>query len=127
MAKKVLVIDDDEALLEVLEQVLEYAGFGVKCSAWEHNFFDQIDQYKPDLVIIDYLLQGVNGGDICHQIKANPKTSFLPVILISAYPRVLHSLGSYGFDMFIAKPFDITELVDNINNCLSETQIYSTI
>jgi DNA-binding response OmpR family regulator len=118
MNKKILVVDDDEAVLEMLEAVLDYSGFGVKGCKAADTIFDDIEDYKPDLILIDYILNGINGGEICHQIKTNSKTQNLPVVLISAYPRVLQSLGSYGCDTFIAKPFDITYLVDNINYCL---------
>ena len=118
MNKRILIIDDDQAVLEVLEEVLDYSGFVVKASLYTHDIFKDIEAYQPDLVLIDYLLSGINGGELCHQIKTKAETKNLPVVLISAYPRVLMSLGSYGCDTFIAKPFDIAELVDNINNCL---------
>jgi two-component system CheB/CheR fusion protein len=66
----------------------------------------------------DYILDGINGREICHQIKANPATCFLPVVIISAYPKVLLSLGTYGCDKFIAKPFDLNYLTSSINELL---------
>jgi CheY-like chemotaxis protein len=118
MNKRILVIDDDKAVLEILEEVLDYSGFVVKASLFTNDIFMDIEAYQPDLVLMDYLLSGINGGELCHLIKTNAKTHKLPVVLISAYPRVLMSLGSYGCDTFIAKPFDVAELVDNINSCL---------
>lgn len=72
--------------------------------------------YEPHLVLIDYLLKGINGGEVCHQIKSGYETSRVPVIMISAYPRVFESLGTYGCDEFIAKPFDLYSLVEKVKS-----------
>lgn len=104
MTKKVLVLDDDEAVLEVLEAALQYANFDVRIADESSDILKDIEAFNPDVVLIDYLLQGINGGELCHQIKNNSKTAKLPVILISAYPRVLLSLGDYGCNAFMAKP-----------------------
>ncbi len=122
MLKKILIFDDDEAVLEVLREVLEYANFEVKTATVCDNVFKDIEDFKPDLILMDYILKGINGGEICHQIKSNSKTSALPVILISAYPRVLLSLGDYGSDTFISKPFDLSDLLEKINSCLISPQ-----
>jgi DNA-binding response OmpR family regulator len=123
MRKNILVIDDDESVRSVLEDILIYADFNVKSSSGANGIFDTIKDFKPDLVLMDYILLGVNGGEICHQIKINDQTAHLPVILISAYPKVLQSLGDYGCDEFIAKPFDLEQLVSCVNNCLTHSVI----
>lgn len=116
--KKILVLDDDTAMLEVLEATLEYASFSVKTAVQSDAIFNEIKEFTPDLVLVDYILNGVNGGEICHQIKCNPDTSHIPVILISAFPRVLLSLGDYGCNAFIPKPFELLDLVEQINTCI---------
>lgn len=117
--KKVLVIDDDADTLDVMEQALIYEGFVVKTSNTADDLPALISSYNPDVLMIDYLLNGINGGEICHQVKTKPETCELPVIIVSAYPRVLLSLGDYGCDKFIAKPFDLDNLVGSIKNVLS--------
>jgi len=117
--KKVLVLDNDEGVLDVMQEALNYEGFQVRIIGETDNIFSVIDSFEPDLIILDYILSGVNGGEICHQIKANPKTTDLPVIIMSAYPRVIGSLGYYGCDDFIAKPFDLDDLVDRIKNLIN--------
>jgi CheY-like chemotaxis protein len=62
----------------------------------------------------------MNGGKICQLIKSTPETCHLPVILISAYHELAISLGNFGFDAFIPKPFDINHLVKTINNLLNK-------
>jgi DNA-binding response OmpR family regulator len=116
--KKLLIIDDDEAVLDVMQEALTYEGFEVLISNKADNIHTLINNYSPDLLLIDYILKGINGGDICHQVKNDPVTEKMPVIIISAYPRVLTSLGTYGCDKFIPKPFDLGELVGSVKTIL---------
>lgn len=118
--RKILVIDNDEAVLDVLNEALSYDDFEVKTTPNADDIFRILDEFKPDLLLIDYILSGINGGEICHQVKSQPQTSNLPVIIISAYPRVLLSLGTYGCDKFVAKPFDLYDLTAQIKSCISQ-------
>lgn len=118
MSKRILILDDDDAILEVMEASLEYANFTVKIIDESKDVFSEIEEFQPDLILLDYILQGINGGEICHQIKTSPRTTGIPVILMSAFPRVLLSLGDYGCDAFIAKPFDLADLIQQVNICL---------
>ncbi|MGN6638134.1 MAG: response regulator [Mucilaginibacter sp.] len=118
MSKKILIIEDDEDILQVLETVLIHNDFTVSGLERTDDIFKSIEQYKPDLVLTDYLLSGTNGGKICQQIKSNKETCHIPVVLISAYPELAVSLGNFGFDAFITKPFDINHLVNKINELL---------
>ncbi|MGN6637713.1 MAG: response regulator, partial [Mucilaginibacter sp.] len=80
--KKVLLLDNDLDVLDIMQEVLSYEGFDVKCIERTDNIFPEIENYSPDVVVLDYLLGETNGGEICHQIKVNKNTSGLPVILI---------------------------------------------
>ena len=113
------MIDDDAGVLDVMEEALKYEGFSVITSRTADDVTALIDTYQPDLLLIDYILKGINGGEICHQVKQKPQTSRLPVIIVSAYPKVLLSLGHYGCDQFIPKPFDLDYLVGSIKKILS--------
>lgn len=117
MRKKILVIDDDRALLDVMHEALVYGGYEVDTLCETHHVFTEILKYKPDVIIIDYLLKNDNGGEICHRIKNNPLTSGLPVIIMSAFSNVFLSLGSYDCDLFIAKPFSLSELFEGFETC----------
>lgn len=112
--KRVLIVDNDSDVLDIMQEALSYEGLHVTCVDEANDIFQLIDQHKPDLLMIDYLLNGVNGGELCHQLKENPATQHLPVIIMSAYPRVLLSLGTYNSDDFIAKPFDLDDMVARI-------------
>jgi DNA-binding response OmpR family regulator len=120
MAKQILIVEDDQDILQVLETVLEHNEFEVKGLSRTDDIIESIEKYKPDLVLTDYLLPGLNGGKICQLIKGNKKTSHIPVILISAYPELAISLGNFGFDAFISKPFNINALVKKISRLLGK-------
>lgn len=113
---RILVLDDDRNILDILDEALTYEEFEVKTAMDIKSFFSLMDDYQPNLVLIDYLLQGINGGEVCHQIKTEEETRKVPVILMSAYPRVFESLGTYGCDEFIAKPFDLYSLIDKVKS-----------
>jgi DNA-binding response OmpR family regulator len=98
-----------------MEEALLYEGFDVRAVTATDDIFPLLEQYRPDILLIDYLLSGINGGEICSQIKKNAHTCDLPVVILSAYPRVINSLGHYHCNKFIPKPFDLNELVEEIN------------
>ncbi|MGV3684652.1 MAG: response regulator [Daejeonella sp.] len=117
MGKKILIMDDDKDVLEMLKEVLTYENFEVDTVSDLALFLQYFEEgCQPDLVIIDYLLRGINGGEVCYQLKVNEQTCRIPVILMSAYPQVFNSLGDYKCDEFIAKPFDLYDLVETIHS-----------
>lgn len=120
MAKKILILDDNEDILEMMKVALEDEGHEVECMVNTNDIYKTISHTKPDLLIVDYILPGINGGELCHQVKTNPKTEHIPVIMVSGHQRVLQSLGTYGADVFIAKPFSLEDIVNNVNNCLMQ-------
>jgi DNA-binding response OmpR family regulator len=118
MKKRVLVIDDDPAILAMIEEVLSYEQYDVKASSTSLGALKDIREFKPDIVLVDYLIDHINGGDICTSIKSDPALKNIPVIIISAHPKVFHSVGTYNSDAFISKPFDLSELIGTIEACI---------
>lgn len=116
--KKVLVIDDDKDVLDIMQEALEYSGYQVQTTEHSHDVFNLIDSFKPGLVLIDFMLDCANGGEICHEIKTSLKQ--LPVVIVSAYSRVFLSLGNYGCDGLIAKPFGLDELLTTVGKFLPD-------
>lgn len=123
MSKRLLIIDNDAEVLSVMQEALTYEGFEVKTATETNHVFDVIEEYHPDMILIDYILDGINGGETCHQIKTNPRTSYIPVIIVSAYSKVILSLGNYRSDAFLAKPFGLDELVKLVNSLLPNEAI----
>ncbi len=118
-AKRIVVIDNDPRVLDVMQETLNYEGFYVEIFEGTDDITELVHQCRPDLVIIDYILESVNGGELCKKLKTHRVTAKLPIIICSAYPRVLQSLGFYGCDAFLAKPFGLTELVDKVTTLLN--------
>lgn len=120
--KKVLVLDNDPRILDVMQEALSDEGFDVDIYEGTEDILSLVNQCKPDLLIVDYILNGINGGEICRTIKNSASTFNLPVIIFSAYPRVLQSLVYYGCNAFIAKPLDLCVLIDKVRELVMGNQ-----
>ncbi|MCD8739909.1 response regulator [Mucilaginibacter roseus] len=121
MVKNILIIDDQPEMLELMTDVLTPEGFTVTALLYTDNIVQTVNIHQPDIVLLDHLLAGINGGELCREIKMHPLTASLPVILLSGYPRLLEAFGDYGCNAFIPKPFDLDELITTINNCLDKS------
>ena len=122
---KILVVDDDKDLLDILQSLLSKKGFVVETdSNWE-NANNKIDIFHPQIILLDVFLSGVDGLEICKQLKSQPSTRDIPILIFSAYPRVAEKvIYEYGADDFIAKPFEMNDLVNKVHSVLSQT-VYS--
>jgi CheY-like chemotaxis protein len=120
MNNHILILDDSQDILDALQQALTEEGYEVTTYSYCEDILKVVKQHQPNVVLLDYLLFGINGGELCHQIKTDPLTMHIPVVLMSAYPRVLESLGDYGSNAFIAKPFDLQALFATIKRCLPQ-------
>ena len=118
MAKRILVLDDNQDILEIVHETLTYEDFEVKSIARGTDVIPMAETFDPDLVILDYRVAGTNGGELCRQLKSHPRFSNVPVIIYSAYLSNDSELMAYGCDAIINKPFDLTELVDKVNQLL---------
>jgi two-component system phosphate regulon response regulator PhoB len=117
---RILAVDDDKDILEVLQYILEDSGYQVETLANGQYIFDKIKQNPPDLILLDIMLGNLDGRDLCRKVKSNIDTRNIPVILISASHDVSQSLNQIGApDDFIAKPFDIDVLLGSISRQLS--------
>jgi CheY-like chemotaxis protein len=110
MSKRILVVDDQEDIRDLIRDILEPEGYTIFTLPGVTDIFNTIRKFHPDLILLDFMLEEENGGDFCYQVKQNAGTAHIPVILLSAYPNVVTSRGHYGWDKFIAKPFDIDHL-----------------
>jgi len=119
MLKRILILDDNQDILEIVHETLEYEQFDVKSTGDGTDVMPLVEAFNPDLVILDYRVAGTNGGELCRQIKAHPKFGEIPVIIFSAYINHQADLFAYGCDAIINKPFDLTELVEKVNSLLN--------
>lgn len=115
-AKKILVVDDDPDILDALQFMLEYAGYEVKTTEkgeYAENLRDT-NGGLPDVIILDVLLSGKDGRLICQKLKSREETKRIPIIIISAHPNAKKSVAEVGADDFLAKPFDMDDLLTKI-------------
>jgi CheY-like chemotaxis protein len=121
---RILVLDDDQELLSVMKEILSLHGFDVITSEPTYEIHELLSLHHPDLLIMDFLMNDVNGGELCSVLKNNPSTQRIPIILLSAYDRIIQSLGDYGCDLFVAKPIDFSTLIYQINSLLPNGKDY---
>ena len=119
---KILVIDDDKDLLEVTKSLLSRKGFEVETNDNWDGALQQLDSFQPQLILLDVFLNGIDGLDICKKLKSMPNTCHIPILIFSAYPSIAERvIYEYGADDFIAKPFEVNELVTKVHSVLSQT------
>lgn len=123
MENRILVLDDDPGVLEAIDLSLTYCGFQVRPLLSGENVFSMIDNFEPHLIILDYLLRGEDGGEICIKIKNNPVTSKIPVIMLSAHSEIRFKIDQYGYDAFLPKPFDLSLLINGIKSFINPEPI----
>ncbi|MDF2432705.1 MAG: hypothetical protein JWP44_2336 [Mucilaginibacter sp.] len=117
---RILAVDDDKDILEVLQFILEDSGYEVNTLSDGRYLFDEIETNMPDLILLDIMLGNLDGRELCKDVKNKKETQDIPVILISASHNVAGSMNQSGApDAFIAKPFDINDLLDTIKLQLS--------
>jgi CheY-like chemotaxis protein len=112
--RTILVIDDDTDILLFLEFLLRDAGYRVVTSATGAILGELEEQKLPDLVLLDLVLADTNGRVLTRQLKDNSLTAHIPVILYSAHPNAEREAQAAGADGFLAKPFEIDEILDKI-------------
>jgi excisionase family DNA binding protein len=119
--KKVLIVDDDAEILELMVDVLARDGrFEIKTASSGYEAGIQTEQFRPDLILLDYMLPDVNGNVVCHTIKSNPEFEYTKIIIVSGVIKQdeIDYLLKSGAEDFIKKPFNIGELTNKISNVL---------
>lgn len=109
--KRILVVEDDEDILELYQYIYTEEGYEVKSSATGKDLPAIIDSFHPALVILDVNLGELNGAELCYAIKADPSTSQILVLLVSANLHSEELIYHSGADGIIEKPFDLDDLL----------------
>ena len=115
MPKKILIVDDNSLMIEVMTYILINNGYEVFATTTGADVFEHIKKDHPDLVILDAVLPGIDGREICQLIKLNKTTRELPVIMCSGDDSIDESLTQKGApDDVLHKPFDISCLIEKV-------------
>lgn len=115
--KKILIADDDEGIVDSLSLILEILGYEVY-STLEGNKVVEAIKNRPDLLLLDIWMSGVDGRDICRLIKSNAATKDIPVLMISASRDNMQSALDSGANDFLGKPFDMRVIREKISALL---------
>ena len=113
---KILVVDDDLKIQMVIRIMLEKSGYEVKCVSSGLEAFQELDSYNPDLIMLDVMMPGMDGYEVCRKIKSNEKTKEIPVIMLTAlgmgedFEKALEN----GADWYIVKPFNSRQLLSRV-------------
>ena len=118
---KVLIVDDDAEIVELLMDVLNKDGrFELKTASSGYEAGMATERFQPELILLDYMLPDVNGNIVCQTIKRNPQFENIKIIIISGVVKQdeIEQLLKSGAEDFIRKPFDINELINKITAVL---------
>ena len=116
MPKKILIVDNNMLMIEVMTYILNNNGYEVSAVSTGSDVFKRIKKEHPDLIILDSVLPGINGTEICQLIKLNKSTQNLPVIMCSDDESIDEVLNKKGApDDILRKPFDISSLIKKVN------------
>lgn len=120
MSSKVLIVDDNQAVLTVAERVLADAGFQVITATRGDEGLQKIREQRPHVVVLDIGLPGMNGLDVCHQVRLDPDIAGTLILMLTGNTTqadVLIGL-KVGTDDYVAKPFYPLKLVERVNTLL---------
>ena len=115
--RHVLVVDDDPLILEVLRTVLDLEEFRVSTATDGEVGLAMLAQERPDVVVVDVMMPGLDGLEVCRRIKGDPATAELPVVLLTARDRAEDQQAgeAAGCDAYLTKPFSPLYLIDVIS------------
>jgi len=121
LPSKVLVVDDDPEIVTFLSTLLELEGIESSVATSAAAALEQLQQGRPDLVLLDIAMPDRDGIDLCKELKSDPRTAEVPVFVVSARPGkdVVERALAAGAEEFIRKPFENAELISRIRIRLS--------
>ena len=119
MSKKILVIEDDPVVARLMQYTLTKHGYEVQTASNGLEGLRKARQERPDLIILDVMLPGIDGYEICHRLRAEPRTSAIPIMIYSAKGQeddlaAGQRVGANDYLMKPAEPYEITRMVGRL-------------
>lgn len=120
MAVQVMIVEDEAALLELLRYNFEKAGYAVEAVTQGDVAEDRLKETLPDLLILDWMLPGLSGIELCRRLRQKPRTQGLPLIMLTARREEADRLRGFenGADDYVVKPFSLNELLARASSLL---------
>ncbi len=121
---RVLLVEDEPAQREVLAYNLEAEGFSVARAETGDEAMLLLDEEAPDIIVLDWMLPGVSGIEICRRVKSRPETRSIPVIMLSARSEEVDRVRGLetGADDYMVKPYSVMELMARVRTQLRRTR-----
>jgi len=122
MNRKILIIEDDPATSRLVDYSLRHEGYQVITASNGLTGIRKVREEKPDLVILDVMLPGMDGFEICHRLRSEPTTAQLAILMFSAKAQDIdRSTGvKVGADDYLAKPADPAEIISRVGSLLAK-------
>jgi DNA-binding response OmpR family regulator len=122
MAKRILIADDEPNIVASLEFLMEQAGYEVRTAADGNEALAAVASFAPDLVLLDVMMPGRSGYEVCERIKGDPATRGIRVLMLSAKGRDVEVAKGLdlGADAYVTKPFSTRDLAAKVRELLGE-------
>jgi CheY-like chemotaxis protein len=123
MAKRILVADDDKEIREIISFVLDRHGFVVEAASNGQQFRQMLASCLPDLIILDIMMPGIDGYQLCAELRSDPQTHDIPIIMMTAHAEGIYQRISkdLGVEEHMTKPFHPLELAEKVAALLEGT------
>ena len=112
---KILLIDDDPDIRMVMGRMLKNEGYEVETASRRDEALEILQKQTPSIILLDVLLSGSDGRELCREIKANQATKHVPVIMLSGHPGAAQQFETYGANDFISKPIQSESLLEKLS------------
>jgi DNA-binding response OmpR family regulator len=120
MKKRILVVENNKDILELISLVLEEAGYHLSLYTNENGIFEHILEFQPHAILLDIVKPTIHGSELCKQLKASENTCNIPVVVLSTHPQI-HKVKEVCADEVVEKPFDIDGLLEAIADSINST------
>lgn len=112
--KRILIFDDDVAILEVVTIIFEENGYEVKISETSHDILEKVGECKPDIILMDNWIPKIGGVEATKILKNNEEFKHIPVIYMTANNNIAALASEAQADDYISKPFNLDDLEDKV-------------
>ena len=121
MAKKILVIEDDPATSRLVDYSLQHEGYQVFTASNGLDGIRKALEETPDLIILDVMLPGMDGFEICHRLRSEPKTAEVPILMFSAKSQDIDKTTGLlvGADAYLTKPAPPSSIVESVQKLIN--------
>ncbi len=123
MNKKILIVDDHDKFCEMLGTILSSKGFETTKALNGKEALREVSNFVPDLIILDIIMPGMSGTEVCEKIKKNVSSRKIPVLMMTGFASEDNKVDSYiaGADDYIIKPFETDHFLDRVNELLGQS------